>query len=130
LSAHGKVATSVLPSPVFISAIIPLCRAMPPMSWTSKWRMPRERTDASRVRAKQSGMMRSSTADFSFSAASAISLRQACICSRMRASSSDFAHASRSLMRATTGRSRLSSRMFLVPMSFLTTKSTMVVLVL
>ena len=34
-----SVATSVLPSPVFISAILPLCRTAPPMSWTSKCRM-------------------------------------------------------------------------------------------
>ena len=35
----GSVATSVLPSPVRISAILPWCRVMPPMSCTSKWRI-------------------------------------------------------------------------------------------
>ena len=35
----GSVATSVLPSPVFISAMPPRCRTMPPMSCTSKWRI-------------------------------------------------------------------------------------------
>ena len=34
------VATSVLPSPVFISAILPWWSTMPPISWTSKGRMP------------------------------------------------------------------------------------------
>ena len=33
------MATSVLPSPVFISAILPLCSTMPPISCTSKCRM-------------------------------------------------------------------------------------------
>ena len=39
-STTGSVAVSVLPSPVRISAIAPECRTMPPMSCTSKWRMP------------------------------------------------------------------------------------------
>jgi hypothetical protein len=42
------VATSVLPSPVRISAILPWCRTMPPIICTSKWRMPVVRTLASR----------------------------------------------------------------------------------
>src|SRR4051812_11530655 len=54
-STAGRVAVSVLPSPVRISAIEPSCRTMPPMSWTSKWRWPRARLPASRVRAKDSG---------------------------------------------------------------------------
>ena len=33
------MAVSVLPSPVRISAILPLCSAMPPISCTSKWRI-------------------------------------------------------------------------------------------
>ena len=33
------MATRVLPSPVTISAILPPCRTMPPINWTSKWRM-------------------------------------------------------------------------------------------
>ena len=36
----GSVAVSVLPSPVFISAMEPSWRTMPPISWTSKWRWP------------------------------------------------------------------------------------------
>ena len=43
------MATSVLPSPVRISAILPLCSTMPPISWTSKWRMPSARLPASRT---------------------------------------------------------------------------------
>src|SRR5918997_1954671 len=49
------VAASVLPSPVFISAILPSCRAMPPMIWTSKGRIPRVRLEASRTTANASG---------------------------------------------------------------------------
>ena len=37
---RASVATSVLPSPVFISATQPKCSAAPPMIWTSKWRWP------------------------------------------------------------------------------------------
>ena len=40
LGATASVPVSVLPSPVFISAIEPACSTMPPISWTSKWRMP------------------------------------------------------------------------------------------
>ena len=40
--------TRVLPSPVFISAIQPKCRAAPPISCTSKWRWPITRLAASR----------------------------------------------------------------------------------
>src|ERR671916_1813913 len=51
------VAASVLPSPVFISEILPSCSAMPPITWTSKGRIPRVRFDASRTTAKASGRM-------------------------------------------------------------------------
>ena len=44
----GSVATRVLPSPVAISAILPWWSTMPPISWTSKWRMPTVRRAASR----------------------------------------------------------------------------------
>ena len=50
----GRVETRVLPSPVFISAIQPKCRAAPPISWTSKWRWPMVRLAASRTVAKAS----------------------------------------------------------------------------
>jgi hypothetical protein len=53
------VAVSVLPSPVFISAIDPAWSTMPPMSWTSKWRIPSERLPASRTIAKTSGRISS-----------------------------------------------------------------------
>ena len=59
-SAIGSVAVSVLPSPVFISAIEPSCSTMPPISWTSKWRWPRVRLAASRVSAKDSNSRSSS----------------------------------------------------------------------
>ena len=51
----ANVETSVLPSPVFISAILPSCKAIPPISCTSKWRSPMVRTLASRTAAKASG---------------------------------------------------------------------------
>jgi hypothetical protein len=40
VEVDGKVATSVLPSPVFISAISPRWRTTPPTICTSKWRIP------------------------------------------------------------------------------------------
>ena len=49
------MATSVLPSPVFISAMMPSLSTMPPTSCTSKWRRPIERLAASRQAAKASG---------------------------------------------------------------------------
>jgi hypothetical protein len=51
----GSVAVSVLPSPVRISAILPSCSAMPPISCTSKWRIFMTRLEASRTTAKASG---------------------------------------------------------------------------
>ena len=48
------VETSVLPSPVFISAIQPKCSAIPPISWTSKGRWPSTRHAPSRTTAKAS----------------------------------------------------------------------------
>src|SRR5215211_5514100 len=51
----GRVEVRVLPSPVFISAMWPLWRATPPTSCTSKWRLPRVRTLASRTAANASG---------------------------------------------------------------------------
>src|SRR5215212_1958110 len=53
------VAASVLPSPVFISAILPSCRTIPPMTCTSKGRSPRVRLEASRTTANASGRMSS-----------------------------------------------------------------------
>src|SRR5918992_300255 len=53
------VAASVLPSPVFISAILPSCKAIPPMTCTSKGRIPNVRLDVSRTTANASGRMSS-----------------------------------------------------------------------
>ena len=50
----GRTATSVLPSPVRISAISPLCRIMPPISCTSNGRKPRTRLEPSRTTCTQS----------------------------------------------------------------------------
>ena len=58
MAASG--ATSVLPSPVRISAILPWWRTAAPISWTSKWRIPSVRFIASRVIAKTSGRTSSS----------------------------------------------------------------------
>ena len=54
-STTASVAVSVLPSPVRISAIAPECRTIPPMSCTSKWRMPISRLPVSRTIANVSG---------------------------------------------------------------------------
>ena len=43
-----------MPSPALISAIMPRCKTMPPMSWTSKWRSPSVRLLASLTAAKAS----------------------------------------------------------------------------
>src|SRR5436190_9276840 len=56
----GRVAVRVFPSPVFISAIAPSRRTMPPISCTSKWRWPRVRRAASRQSANASGRRSSS----------------------------------------------------------------------
>src|SRR5450759_1092157 len=55
LRYDARVATRVLPSPVFISATLPRCSAAPPMICTSKWRLPSGRLLASRTAAKASG---------------------------------------------------------------------------
>src|SRR5918993_558116 len=48
------VAASVFPSPVFISEILPSCNTMPPMTCTSKGRMPNTRREVSRTTANAS----------------------------------------------------------------------------
>src|SRR5918999_1251380 len=53
------VAASVLPSPVFISAILPSCSATPPRPCTSKGRISRVRLEVSRTTANASGRMSS-----------------------------------------------------------------------
>src|SRR6266850_6843381 len=109
----GSVATSVLPSPVAISAIVPSCRTMPPMSCTSKCRMPSERRAASRHTANASG------STFSTSAPSARRLRSSSVLPRRAASSRAFMADSSALISATTGIIRLTSRSCLVPKIFL-----------
>src|SRR6266446_2064632 len=109
----GSVATSVLPSPVAISAILPSCRTIPPMSCTSKWRMPSERRAASRQTANASG----STS--SISAPPARRLRSSSVRERRAASSRACTGGSSTLISATTGIIRLTSRSCLVPKIFL-----------
>lgn len=53
------MATSVLPSPVRISAILPWCRQIPPITCTWKCFMPSTRQAASRSAAKASGRISS-----------------------------------------------------------------------
>src|SRR5829696_746247 len=95
LSTAASVAVSVLPSPVFISAIEPSWSAIPPMSCTSKWRWPSPRLAASRVRANDSA--RRSSRDSPFRARS----RSASARSRSSSSVSSSSSGSKSLMRAT-----------------------------
>src|SRR6266446_4010390 len=109
----GSVATSVLPSPVAISAILPSCRTIPPMSCTSKWRMPSERRAASRQTANASG----STS--SISAPPARRLRSSSVRERRAASSRACTVGSSTLISATIGIIRLTSRSCLVPKIFL-----------
>ncbi len=59
------VATRVLPSPVFISAMLPRCSAAPPITWTSKCRLSSTRRLASRTVANASGSSDSSVSPFS-----------------------------------------------------------------
>src|SRR5713226_4793132 len=59
------VATRVFPSPVFISAMAPLCRIVAPITWTSKWRCPIARFAASRTAAYASGSRASSSSPLS-----------------------------------------------------------------
>ncbi len=59
------LATNVLPSPVFISAMSPSWRTMPPIIWTSKMRWSDSRTRASRTAANASKSTSSSVSPFS-----------------------------------------------------------------
>src|SRR5918998_1253105 len=58
----GMVAARVLPSPVFISAILPSCKTIPPITCTSKGRISKVRLDTSRTTAKASCRISSSDA--------------------------------------------------------------------
>src|SRR5215470_5679057 len=109
----GSVATRVLPSPVAISAILPSCSTMPPISCTSKWRIPSARRAASRHTANASGNTSS------ISAPSANRLRSSSVLPRSAPSSSACIAGSSALIVDTTGNIRLTSRSCLVPKIFL-----------
>src|SRR6266850_8079387 len=115
----GSVATSVLPSPVAISAIVPSWSTMPPISWTSKWRIPTVRRAASRHTAKASGRTpsRGSPPSMRFLNSSDFV--------RRAVSSSCPSTGSNALIAATTGIIRLTSRSCLVPKIFLSRTSIM-----
>src|SRR6185503_1689166 len=108
----GSVATSVLPSPVFISAILPRWRTMPPISCTSKCRMFSVRRPASRTTAKASGSTSSSDSP------SATRWRNSAVLARSCSSVSALVWASSELICATIGAIRLSSRSLAVPKTF------------
>src|SRR5215470_9253844 len=118
-STAGRVATSVLPSPVAISAILPSWSTIPPMSWTSKCRMPRRRRPISRTIAKTSGRISSrSVPPWIFCRSSSARRRKA-------SSAQPPISASRAPMAATRGRIRLTSRSCLDPKTFRRTRSIM-----
>src|SRR5438132_7190286 len=108
----GSVATSVLPSPVAISAILPSWRTMPPISWTSKGRMPTLRRAASRATAKASGSSASTD-----SPASRRFLNSS-VFARNSASPSAWTDGSSAFVASTVGIMRLTSRSCLVPKIF------------
>src|SRR5512139_3882642 len=109
----GSVATSVLPSPVRISEILPSLSTMPPTSWTSKWRMCSVRLAASRTTAKASGSSDSSVAP------SARRLRNSAVLPRSSASLSPAIAGSRALICCTTPAYCFSSRSLRLPKIFL-----------
>ena len=59
------MATSVFPSPVFISAMSPSWSTIAPITWTSNGRMPTDRFAASRTAANASKESSSSDSPFS-----------------------------------------------------------------
>src|SRR5882724_8885006 len=115
----GSVATSVLPSPVAISAILPAWSTMPPISCMSKCRMATVRRAASRHTANASG----STS--SIGSASSSRFLNSSDFARRAASSSDPSEPSNALIAATIGSIRLTSRSCLVPKIFLSRASIM-----
>src|SRR5215510_2976127 len=115
----GSVATSVLPSPVAISAIFPAWSTMPPISCTSKCRMATVRRAASRHTANASGRTSSIGSPSSSRFLNSSDL------ARRAASSRDASEPSSALMAATIGVMRLTSRSCLVPKIFLRRASIM-----
>ncbi|MDT4865003.1 hypothetical protein FQZ97_997820 [compost metagenome] len=105
----GSVAVSVLPSPVRISEILPLCSAMPPSSWTSKWRIFMTRLEPSRTVAKASGSRSSSVSPL------AMRSLNSCVLARSASSLSFSNSGSSALMRVTVLRYCLRSRSLRLP---------------
>src|SRR5688572_1260847 len=108
----GSVATSVLPSPVFISAILPRCSTIPPISCTSKCRMLSVRRPASRTTEKASGSRSSSVCPCWKRDRNSSVLARSC------SSESDWTDGSSALISVTTGARRFSSRSLAVPKTF------------
>src|SRR5262245_47488604 len=119
LTYAGSVATSVLPSPVAISAIFPAWSTMPPISCTSKCRMATVRRAASRHTANASGRTSSIGSPSSSRFLNSSDL------ARRAASSRDASEPSSALMATTIGIMRLTSRSCLVPKIFLRRTSIM-----
>src|SRR5208337_87861 len=132
-NAAGSVATSVFPSPVFISEILPLCSTIPPINCTSKCRIFRKRRPASRTKANAGTITGSSVRrNSSLYEASAGSLSfncsRTCVFSAANrsfncSSLSACVSASFALMESTSGWSFLRSRSCFVPINRATTRS-------
>src|SRR3989441_23868 len=108
----GSVATSVLPSPVAISAILPSWRTMPPISWTAKGRTPAVRRPASRAPATASGSSASTDPPASRR------FLNSSVFARSSASPSAWTDGSSAFVASTVGIMRLTSRSCLVPKIF------------
>ncbi len=132
-STAGSVATSVLPSPVFISAILPSFRTMPPINCTSKWRMPSFRRPASRTKANagtSAGSSASLQRSLNCGSSRGRSPSRACTCvrsctvfSRSSASLSFSYSGASALISVTSGWISFRSRSCFVPMNRATTRS-------
>ena len=101
----------------------PSCSVTPPISCTSKWRIPSVRRPASRTAAKASG------SSWSRVSPAARRSRNFTVSARRPASSSASNCGSSALTRSTTRRMRFSSRLFLVPTSLRISERTMVLAV-
>jgi len=107
----GEVATRVLPSPVFISAMRPRWRMAPPITWTSKWR----NADRAlrRLTHHREGFGRTS----SRVAPPATRARSSGVLALSASSESDSVCASRAATASTRGRIFLTSRSFFEPIT-------------
>src|SRR2546425_1577954 len=115
LRYRGSTATSVLPSPVFISAILRGDSVLAPTSWTAKGRKPVVRGAASQTTAKASTSRSSSASPFSSR------WRNSGVFARSSLSVSFSISGSSSLMSATRSRCRLTSRAFGSPRTLVRT---------